>query len=124
MQYLKYIFGTLITIFSLFLGNVVSAANVVVFNNPLFVEATETANLIAALTAQGHTVTTFTGTTALDIANATAGQNTLVISEFAGGSTVFTNDPLARAALFNFTNTGGSQLVKLNLWFLPGTWNS
>jgi len=102
----------LLTILSMGIAN---AANVVVFYNATYVDtgatgSAEATNEIATLTAQGHTVTTFTGITATAITAATAGQDVLVIPELENGDLNAALNAAARTAIHDFV-TGGGQLI-------------
>lgn len=97
-------------------SNMATAANVAVFYNNAYVDAgagigSEATNVIATLNAQGHTVTTFTGITAADITNATAGQDVLVIPELQNGDLNAGLDAAARTAIFDFVNMGGNLII-------------
>jgi hypothetical protein len=94
----------------------VRAASVALFFNASYVDTAtdgsgEAYNVQQALLGQGHTVTTFTGVTANELAAALAGKDALVIPELQNGnlSPDLSNEAAFTIALF--VNTGGTLLV-------------
>jgi len=100
----------------LILAAAAPAAEVVVFDNPSYVDSgnsssSESDNVQASLVALGHTVTTFTGITDGDFTAALAGKDVLVIPETENGNLAPALSPAARAVIANFVAAGGG-LVK------------
>jgi ribosomal protein L24E len=91
-------------------------ANIALFDSDIYVDADqESDNIEASLTAQGHTVTTFTGTTATEFSNALAGQDVLVIPEqdnngLADGSAPDLSDAVLDV-IRDFVEGGGTLVV-------------
>src|SRR5262245_33632290 len=92
------------------------AANVALFFDPAFVDTAtdgtgEAYNLQQGLIAQGHTVTTFTGTSKADFDAALAGNTVLVIPELQNGnlSPALSYDTALTIAVF--VNNGGTLLM-------------
>lgn len=91
-------------------------SNVAVFDNGSFVDtvggfASESDNVQASLALLGHTVTTFTGTSASAISSALAGQDVLLIPKQERGNLVAVLDPSARTAIQSFVSNGGGLII-------------
>lgn len=92
------------------------AANVALFFDPTYVDTAsdgtgEAYNLQQALIAQGHTVTTFTGTSADAFNTALAGKSVLVIPELQNNNLSPALDTNALFAIALFVNNGGTLLM-------------
>lgn len=88
--------------------------NVTVFDNPTYVDSrnlysSESDNVQAFFTNQGHSVSTFTGIDAASINAATGGRDILVLPEFERGTPTF--DAAAIAATSGFVGSGGSLFI-------------
>ena len=92
------------------------AANVALFFDPIYVDTAtdgtgEAYNLQQALIQQGHTVTTFTGTSATDFNAALTGKTVLVIPELQNNNLSPDLDQNAAFAISLFVNNGGTLLM-------------
>ncbi|MBL28017.1 MAG: hypothetical protein CMM50_10775, partial [Rhodospirillaceae bacterium] len=94
-------------------------ATVAVFDNPSFVDTSNTSSsesdtIQASLTSLGHTVTTFTGITAAEIEAALSGVGALVIPEQEAGDIAGALDSAAEAAIADFVSSGGLLVIASN----------
>jgi hypothetical protein len=92
------------------------AANVALFFNPSFVDTAtdgsgEAYNVQQGLIAQGHTVTTFTGTSAAALSAALVGKSVLVIPELQNGNLSPVLDKNASLTLALFVDNGGTLVM-------------
>ncbi|MGE5088498.1 MAG: IPTL-CTERM sorting domain-containing protein [Candidatus Levyibacteriota bacterium] len=93
------------------------AANVALYADTTYVDYTppatssEAYNMQVALTAMGHTVTTFTGTSGAAWTSALAGAQVLVVPEQENGQIAGNLAGAAVTAIQNFVNTGGILIV-------------
>ncbi|MCR9200559.1 MAG: PKD domain-containing protein [Planctomycetaceae bacterium] len=89
---------------------------VTVFDNGAFVDTagstfSESDNVQASLVALGHTVSTFTATSAAGISAALAGQDTLLIPELERGNLSAALSPAARSVISSFVSSGGTLVI-------------
>ena len=94
-----------------------TAANVALFADTTFIDysppstSSEGYNMQVALAGMGHTVTTFTGTTAAEWSAALAGQQILVIPEQENGEIAGALPPATITVIQNFVNGGGNLII-------------
>ncbi|NNF43743.1 MAG: IPTL-CTERM sorting domain-containing protein [Phycisphaerales bacterium] len=100
---------------TILIGTQAYAVNVVVFDDPAFVDtggatSSESDNVQASLISLGHTVTTFTGTSGPEWSAALAGQFILAIPELENGNLAAALSPAAASELVTFVSNGGCLL--------------
>ncbi|HPM81420.1 MAG TPA: hypothetical protein PLF81_12010, partial [Candidatus Anammoximicrobium sp.] len=89
---------------------------VAVFDNASYVDTSdgywaESDTVQASLASFGHPVSTFTGTSAVDINAALAGNTVLLIPEAENGNLLSAFDAAARAAISGFVASGGGMVI-------------
>jgi Thrombospondin type 3 repeat len=102
--------------FTLTIAAPVAATNVLVFDNPSYVDtaggtSSESDNIQASLTSLGHAVATFTDITDTGIAAAIAGKDVLLIPELENGDLAAALSSAAKTTIANFVASGHGLIV-------------